>query len=421
MTGLLTRQAAVALMLETTPQLTTETLSLSQCLGRILAEKVKAPRDQPPAALSVMDGYALAEQRDLLQGSEFKVIGTSQPGAPFADNLTKGDAVRILTGAAVPKGAIRVVVQEDTKREGEHIILTAHIDATSPSFVRPAGADFAEGETVLAKGTRLASAHLALAAAANRAELNVIRKPKVAIVASGDELVEPGGTLSPDIIVNSAAYGVAALAEAFGAEVTCSGVLADDKLRALEQIEEMGVLDHRAVDLLVLIGGASVGDRDVARPVIEALAGRIVFAGVAMKPGKPVWSASLPKGPQVLGLPGNPASALVCAQLFLGAWINRCMLQPAGSDAVTARTAVALRANGPREAFLRATHTVDDEGRLIVEPSQRQDSGLLTPFAGATCLLRRPAHAPALKAGQACEIVPLVGYAGRVGRMPSHT
>jgi len=361
----------------------TERARLIDAPERILAEDLTARVTQPPFAASAMDGYAV-RFADMAPGARLRVIGESPAGAAFDGALQAGEAVRIFTGGVVPAGADHVIIQEDVNRDGDAIVI---VEAQhDPSNIRAAGIDFREGDIVLRAGQALHGARLALAAAANVAELNVARPPVVAILASGDELAEPGSQLKPGQIVGSTGYGLAALIAEWGGQPRLLGTAGD----TIASVHAM--LDGAAdADLVVPLGGASVGDRDVS-------------------PGKPTWFGQAGEQ-RVLGLPGNPASALVCAQLFvkplLWAATGRKM-----ADAVkrtAGRLAEDAPGNGPRETYLRAYAEIGPDGVLAVTHFPRQDSSLLTPFAASNCLLRLAPNAPSAKTGDPCEVLLLDG------------
>lgn len=399
---LLSVEEALTILLSNVSVLEPERISLDEARSRVLAELVTAERAQPPAALSAMDGYAI---RQADWPGPFEVIGASHAGAPFAGKIGPAQTVRIMTGAIVPRGADRVVIQEVTVIQEARLVLTDEASPDGPCLVRPVGHDFDAGQRLLKPGTRLGPAQIALAAAANCAEVDVFRAPRVRVLASGDELCEPGSVLGDSAIVDAASYGVAGIVAAEGGVPVRSGILPDDETRADAMLREVLARETTQTDLLVLIGGASVGDRDLLRPLIEGLGGDILFAGVAMRPGKPTWSARFNNGPMVLGLPGNPASALACAHVFLAPLLKAIQGGEPGPRFVRARLEKRLAANGPRETYLRGTHCTDEAGTVLARADERQDSGLLTPFAAATALIRRLPGAPAAEAGEPVDLL----------------
>jgi molybdopterin molybdotransferase len=395
---MITLEAARALLLADVAPLGHEQVALDAAVGRILAEDVIARFDQPAARTSAMDGYAVTEV-DAVPGARLALVGDAYAGAPFAGTLAPGQAVRIATGGVVPSGADRVVMQEVIRRDGDAVILDGPIDGAT--FVRPAGGDFRCGETLLQAGQAVTAARVGLAAAASVAALAVRCRPRVAIFASGDELREPGEALGPGEVANSAAFALAALVEAWGGIADRRTVLPDDADRARALIGEG--LD---ADVVVLIGGASVGDRDVLRPVVERLGATIAFDRIAVQPGKPSWHARFPGGPLLLGLPGNPASAFVCAHLLLEPLLAALLARPSRTSPRPAKLTDTLPANATRETWWRAHLSIDPTGQRLVTPDPRRDSSLQRPLAAANSLLRQPAGV-ALAPGATVEVIEL--------------
>ena len=400
--NLLSLDQARALLLADVATLDAETLPTAECGGRTLAADLAADRDQPPDPVSAMDGYAMRND-DAVAGARLRIIGEAPAGAPFGGEVAPGTAVRIATGGVVPKGADRVVIQEIVERDGGRIRIVAQPGRAS--YVRPAGCDFAAGQLLLAAGEVLAPARLGLAAAANRGALEVRRRPRVAIFASGDELREPGSTLAPGLVVNSAGYALAELVAAWGGVAIRHAILSDDRARCSEQIRGAG-LD---ADVILPLGGASVGERDVLRFALQEFGARMIFERIAVQPGKPCWHARFADGGLVLGLPGNPASAFVCAHLLLKP-LMRALLGRAESDRpVAAALTRAMPEGADREVYWRAALRAGDAGRLEVTPDDRQDSSLQTPLASANALIRRPPNAPAAAAGDLTEVLMIGG------------
>jgi molybdopterin molybdotransferase len=400
---LLSLDEARALLLAEVAPVDAQSLPIADCGGATLAADLVAERSQPPDPVSAMDGYAVRED-DAMAGAALSVIGDAPAGAPFGGKVAPGTAVRIATGGVVPPGAERIVIQEIVERDGDRIRIAA---PPGPArYVRPAGCDFAAGQLLVGAGERLSPARLGLAAAANRASLQVRRRPNVAIFASGDELREPGADLAPGLIVNSAGYALADLVAAWGGVAVRHSILSDDRARCAEQILRAG-LD---ADVILPLGGASVGERDVLRSVLEELGARILFERIKVQPGKPCWHARFPDGRLVLGLPGNPASAFVCAHLLLKPLMD-ALLGRAGPDGfVRAALTGDMPGGGDREVYWRARLRADDGGRLEVTPDERQDSGLQTPLASANALIRRLPNAPAAVAGDLVETLELEGF-----------
>jgi molybdopterin molybdotransferase len=389
---------ARAAMLSGISALEPETVALEQALGRVLADDIHASRDQPPFDVSAMDGCAVrsADTPGLLQ-----LAGESAAGRGFAGNCGEGSAIRISTGAAIPQGADSVVIQEEVRREGSAITVPASLPR---QHIRLRGGDFKAGMLLLARGRLLDGVGLSLAAASGRAMLPVVRQPRVAILSSGDELAAPGTTPGPWQIFDSATHGMAALIRSWGGAAHRLGV-ARDETSAIAQAAEQGLRDN---DLLVVIGGASVGDHDHARPALVQLGLQFSVDKVAIRPGKPTWFGTTPFGP-VLGLPGNPASALVCAELFLKPLLAAMQGRNPEPRFRRAALAQALPANGPREHYLRSALAADTEGRLTVRAFEDQDSSLISVFAAANALIRLPPSAPVLAAGTLVDVLPLDG------------
>jgi molybdopterin molybdotransferase len=391
-------------MLADAARLGVEPVALPDAIGRVLAAPIVADRDQPPFDASAMDGWAI-RRADLSPEARFRIVGESAAGRAHAQPVEAGQAVRIFTGAPVPPGADLVVIQENAVRDGDIVSFTVDRDPP-PGNIRPAGGDFRSGDALLAEGTRIDAWRLSLAAAAGRATLSVARRPRVAILATGDELVPPGATPAADQIFESGSFSLAALVTAWGGEAVKLKAQADD-LAAIAR-----AVDAAEADLIVTVGGASVGDHDLVKPALRTLGLDLRVQTIAVRPGKPTWFGTLaPKdgkdGRRVLGLPGNPASALVCAELFL----RPLLAALTGADpalAISAGVLVApLPATGPREHWMRAARAIDAEGRVTVTPFPDQDSSLIGVFSRADCLIVRPAGAPAAEVGEVVELLPL--------------
>jgi molybdopterin molybdotransferase len=371
----------------------TEEVPLAEAAGRVLAADVVARRAQPPFAASAMDGYAV-RAADITEGAAFRVIGEAPAGRGYPGHVGRGEAVRIFTGAPVPAGADFVVIQEDAETTPTGMRLAAL--PSRNANIRPAGGDFAPGDRIVAP-RRLRAADIALAAAMNAPTVAVRRRPEVAVIATGDELVQPGEEPGPDQIVASNALGLKALFEAEGAIARLLPIARDTEA----SLEAAFRLAHGS-DLVVTIGGASVGDHDFVAPVAERLGMERAFYKVAMRPGKPLMAGRLGEA-AVVGLPGNPVSAMVCGHVFVLPLL-RVMLgfPPAPAPRRRAHLARAIDANGPREHYMRACRKGDG-----VAPFDRQDSSLLSILSGADALLVRPPYDPPRKAGDEVEIVPL--------------
>lgn len=384
-------EEAQKLIRETLTPVGTEAVALEDAMGRILAEPVKARLSQPPFRSSAMDGYAVRLADVAEKGVRLPVIGVSSAGARFNGALQPDAAVRIFTGAPVPDEADHVLIQEHAERNGDTIIVT-HAQGSAKN-IRPLGVDFREGETLLEAGTRLAGPALALAAAGNVATVQVRKRPRVAIIANGDELVMPGGAPGPDEIICSIPFGLAPMIRDWGGAPDFLGAAPDDK-RAIRAVVERA-LDY---DLIAPIGGASVGDRDYMHAVFDELGFSPVFNKVAVKPGKPAWFGKLGNA-AVLGLPGNPASALVTAILFVKTALTQMLARNDATMQFSARTTTPLKATGPRETYLRARIVIGADGERRIAPFENQDSSLLSVMARADALIRRPANGPAVPEG----------------------
>jgi molybdopterin molybdotransferase len=394
---------ALARVLASAPQaLPAEHVPLAQAAGRTLAGDLAARRTQPPVDVSAMDGYALIFDDIAQVPATLEVIGASSAGHGFAGEVAHGKAVRIFTGAPVPKGADTVLIQENTKAEGARV--TAVENEARGRNIRKAGLDFVTGQALLPRGRRLGAPELALAAAMNHAELPVARRPRVALLATGDELVAPGQEPGPDQIVASNTYAVAAYAEAAGAEVIDLGIVGDT-FAALEGAIRRA--REAKVDVLVTVGGASVGDHDLVQTALTREGMELGFWKIAMRPGKPLMHGQL-GDMRILGLPGNPVSAIVCAVLFLIPLVRALQGDPeAGRDPSTAAVlGCDLGPNDTRQDYLRATLKPGD-GLPVATPFGRQDSSMLRTLADSQCLVIRPPHAPAAKAGDSCRVVVL--------------
>ncbi|MGD0562705.1 MAG: gephyrin-like molybdotransferase Glp [Roseiarcus sp.] len=378
-----------------------ESVALGDALGRTLARDVRALRAQPPFANSAMDGYALRAADAVPAPARLQVIGESAAGRAFGGRVAKGEAVRIFTGAPMPDGADAVVVQEEARREGASVTIQAGV---SPGEnVRTPGFDFEEGEAMLAAGRRLTPRDIALAAAANHPALPVRRRPRVAILATGDELVAPGAARGPAQIVASNNFAVAGIVVAAGGEPIDLGIAVDDQ-SALAR--SLAAAREAKADVLVTLGGASVGDYDLVQKALIDAGMELGFWRIAMRPGKPLIHGRL-GAMRVLGLPGNPTSSTVCALLFLRPLLRALVGDPqAGADpSEPARLAVALAANAARQDYMRATLTRDGDGVFLASPVESQDSSLVKALARAEALIVRAPGAPPAEAGEACRIV----------------
>lgn len=374
-----------------------ETIPLADALGRTLATSLTAKRDQPPFLASAMDGYAV---RDATQNDILTVVAESAAGHGWDGTVELGQAVRIFTGAPVPNGADRVVIQENVTRSGDAITLTEPL--THNINIRPQGADFTSDFEL--KATRLlAPADLALVAAMNHPKVEVTRKPKVALISTGDELLMPGGDPNPDQIIASNVFALQAMLRQTGAEPNVLPI-APDTPEALNNILQDA--ENWGADIIVTIGGASVGDHDLVAPALDRFGVTRSFHKIAMRPGKPLMAGA--KGATAfLGLPGNPVSAVVCGHLFLLPMVRRA-LGHAGvlPQALTARLNAPLPKGGPRAHYMRARFEEGTEGRNVTA-FDKQDSSMLTILADANCLLLRPIDDPEKASGDSVTIYPI--------------
>lgn len=379
----------------------TETVPLAEAVGRTLASDVVARRDQPPFPASAMDGYAVRAV-DIAPGKVLRVVGTSRAGCPLEGSIGPGEVARILTGAAVPEGADAILIQENAVRQGETMRALAAVEAGR--FVRPRGFDFAAGDALVRAGDVLDAGRLSLAAAAGADRVATIRPPRVALIATGDEIVMPGAEPGPAQIFASSITGVGTVLREVACNVIPLGVAADTRESLAAAFD---AAEAARADLVVTLGGASVGDHDLVRPVLVERGVELAFEKVAIRPGKPLMHGR-DANRLYLGLPGNPVSSLVCARVFglplLAALQGRGYAQPwtraeLGGD---------LPANDEREEFMRCSVTVlPEDGRIVAHPFARQDSSLVSRYAEADALFHRPANAPATGAGATCRIIPL--------------
>lgn len=385
-------------LLSDVERLPMEEVPLAEAHDRILARPLLALRTQPPFDASAMDGYAVQAADTLDANVPLAIIGESAAGHRFAGRIASRQAVRILTGAPVPEGADTVLIQENTRRLDDHSILATEPVAAGRN-IRKSGLDFAEGDSLLPAGRLLDAGALSLSAAANHPVLPVIRKPRVAIIATGDELVLPGSVPGEDQIIASNSYGVAAIARKAGAKVLDFGVVGDDRAKIASVVAEA----RQQADIIVTLGGASVGDHDLVRPVLEAEGMRLDFWKIAMRPGKPLMFGRL-GDVRVLGLPGNPVASLVCSHLFLAPLVAKLGGRPHRFDIRNATLEAPLRENDQRQDYIRAISEQHVE-RLTAAPFPVQDSSMLNTLASADCLIIRPPFAPASEAGDLVQVM----------------
>jgi molybdopterin molybdotransferase len=390
MSGLLDVDEALRRLLDGLTPLPSETLPLALARSRSLAENVAALHTQPPFNAAAMDGYAICWAD---RAGPWRVVGTAAAGHGWPGSLGPGEAVRIFTGAPLPAGADTIAVQEDISRVDDLATLAGDGPPRQGAHIRAAGQDFATGSLIARAGEHLTPARIGLIAASGQASVAVVRRPRVTLIATGDELVPPGTAPGPDQIISSNSLMLAALFEAAGADVHDPGIIPDQP-QALA-----AALSSADADLIVTIGGASVGDHDLVVPVLRQLGATLDFWKIAMRPGKPMLAGRLGNA-RVIGLPGNPVSAFVCALLFVLPWLARCSGRPETLPMVRLPLAAPLPANGVRRDHLRA-RIVD--GR--VEAFASQDSALLGLLAAAQVLIVRPPDAPPAIAGEMVDCI----------------
>ena len=381
--------------------LATEQVVLEHAAGRVLASDLAALVTNPPSDVSAMDGYAVRAWDTRASNSRLRVTGTSAAGSGFGGIVEPGCAVRIFTGAPMPGGSDAVVIQENVTREGDAIVLHADGQVAAGRHVRRAGLDFRAGDVLLARGRRLGARELSLAASMNHAAVPCVRRPRVAVLATGDELVPPGTQPGPDQIVSSTPAGLAADIARWGGEPILLGIARD----TVEDIRAK-LADAASFDILVTIGGASVGDYDLVQKALSPELA-LQFWKIAMRPGKPLIHGTF-RGARLLGLPGNPVSAFVCAQLFLKPLIFALTgaTEPAWTF-VEARLASDVGANDTRQEYARAQLERSADGTFVVRPLPVQDSSMLRFLATADGLMVRPPHDPARKAGDEVTVLTL--------------
>ncbi len=382
--------------------LAAETVPVAEGLGRVIAEDLIARVTQPPSAVSAMDGYAVRAGDVATPPVTLRQIGVAPAGSAFAGRVGAGECVRIFTGGPVPDGADAIVIQENASAEGDRI--TVRQTAKPGTYVRPAGLDFRSGEIGVPAGRRLTARDVGLAAAMNRPWISVRRRPRIAIVSTGDEVVLPGDPIGPHQIVSSNGFALGAFVAACGGVPIQLGVVRDDAA-ALQAI----AAGAQGADLLVTSGGVSVGEHDLVRQALGQSGLAVDFWRIAMRPGKPLMFGRIGATP-VLGLPGNPVSSLVCALIFLRPAIARMLgASTEGEHSDRAVLGRDLEANDRRQDYLRATLSTDESGRRVATPFAKQDSSMLSLLAKADCLVVRPPLAPAARKGDPVEIVTFPG------------
>ena len=382
-----------------------EQVSLASAGGRVVAEQVTAKLLQPPFDCSAMDGYALIAPQNIEYPIELRVIGESAAGKRFEGKLNEGTAVRIFTGAPMPEGADCIVIQEDTERSGDKLTIQQGLD--KGRHIRRAGLDFAPGDTVLPIGRELDAPALSLAAASGNATVSVFKQPRIAILATGDELVPPGVIPGPDQIVASNSLGIAEIVRRAGGKPEDMGIIIDDPAKIESAIDH--VLDD-GIDILVTIGGASVGDRDFVHSALKNCGVDLDFWKIAMRPGKPLMygrKTVAGKTVHIIGLPGNPVSSLVCSLVFLRPLVAQLSGFAQTADIRPARFGQPMNANDHRRDFVRSTVEQAVDGTLIVTPLPIQDSSMLSALVRSNALLIRDENAPPAAAGESCTILML--------------
>jgi molybdopterin molybdotransferase len=386
---------AVARIAKSFVPLASEMVPVAEAAGRVLAEDAVARLDHPPAPMSAMDGYAVRNS-DARVGAELSIIGEAPAGRPFSGRVGAGEAVRIFTGGVVPEGADSVVIQEDTQSAGTRILIK---EAPRPGEnVRPRALDFRCGEILIARGNRLCARDLALIAAGDMAKISVTRKPRVAIVATGDELSRPGEPRKQGGIVASSTYALQAMVRQWGGEAKDVGIL-PDKPEAFAALPEAA----KTADLIVTQGGASVGDHDLVQNALKPHGFALDFWRIAMRPGKPLIFGRLRDTP-FIGLPGNPVSAMVCAVLFIQPAIAAMLEMAYEPPIARARLGAPLRANGRRQDYIR-TRLIRRDGVLTAEPFALQDSSMQKIFAQSDGLIVRRIDAPAAEPGEDVDVL----------------
>ncbi|MDP6805440.1 MAG: molybdopterin molybdotransferase MoeA [Rhodospirillales bacterium] len=382
------------------PVMPPELVSLSDAHARVLADDVASHRTQPPADVSAMDGYAVRAADVAAAPVRLRRIGESAAGKGFEGTLGAGETVRIFTGAPLPAGADAIVIQEHAETDGSTVTTTESVPPGT--YVRPRGLDFNEGDGLLRAGTMLDARAVGLAAAMNVPWISVRRRPRIAILATGDELIMPGEPVGPDQILSSNSLALGAFVTSLGADALDLGIAGDDA-----QSLANGLSAARGADMLVTIGGASVGDHDLVRDALGAKGLELDFFRIAMRPGKPLVFGRLGPMP-VLGLPGNPVSVGVTAIIFLAPAIRAMLgMSPAPASAGWARLGRDLGANDQRQDYLRAALRRDEDGTLVATPFETQDSSMLALFAAAGCLVVRAPFAKPAAVGTWVSIIPL--------------
>jgi len=379
-----------------------ELIGLDKAAWRNLAEDIAARYDQPPFPASAMDGYAIAAWPD--GGHYLTIIGESRAGHPFDGGLQSGEAVRVFTGAPMPAGSTFILLQEDVEVHEASVRLKQNQPRTTKSHIRLQGSDFRSGDVLLRRGERLDPWRLSLAAAAGAAEVRVAERPRIALVCNGAELSPLHAPLGPGQVFESNSYALHALIIEWGGLPQLCTVDVDDRDALIMALQESPNL---AADFIVTVGGASVGVYDVVKPALNALGIQWAFDGVNLKPGRPIAFGRLPDGRGVLCLPGNPAAALVCAQLFLKRLIENALGIDPTNRLSTLPLIIDMPGNGARETYLRARIVLNEAGLARLSPWADQDAAAIQSFAQSQALVRRRPHAIPARAGDLAEYLPL--------------
>ena len=399
--------ALAAILKDATP-LPGEEVAVAEAAFRVLSQDLQALRTQPPFSASAMDGYAVRHADLENIPISLNVVGEAGAGHPYDGEIADGECIRIFTGAPVPESADTIIIQENTETvDGSKKRVRILQSEAEGKFIRKKGLDFTNGETLLKSGTVLDPSSLSLAAAMNHASVPVVRKPKVAIIATGDELLPPGSEVGPGQIIASNSFGVAALVQSAGGIALDLGIVGDTVEAHAAAFNEAIRLD---ADILVTLGGASVGEHDLVQKVLLDMGAKIDFWRIAMRPGKPLMFGSLPHNTgsmRFLGLPGNPVSSLVCSHLFLRPLITALAGRTQSDQIETCILGTSLPKNDQRQDYLRASISINSDGQKIATSFNRQDSSMLSLMAQSDCLIIRPPFAPAANAGDECKIVRL--------------
>ncbi|UXM94001.1 molybdopterin molybdotransferase MoeA [Bartonella sp. HY329] len=402
--ALMTVDEALHRLTEKATLLESETIDISFAGGRFLSEPLLAKLTQPPFNSSAMDGYAVKSDEEIAAGTRFKVVGEAAAGHIFKGKVNKGESIRIFTGAAVPEDVNSVIIQENINKLDDGFIELTQNSAAHAN-IRPAGGDFTKGDVILPAATQLTPSAIGLAAASGHATVSVIRSPRIAILSTGDELVPAGTIPGEGQIVASNGYALAQLAMDHGGEVIDLGIVADNRSQIHSAIQ---AAKQQKADILITSGGVSVGDYDLVQEVMQEAGMELDFWKIALRPGKPLMFGTIKNGEHnmlVLGLPGNPVSAIVTATLFLLPMMDKMRGNQSAQRIMNAKLTKALKANGPRRHYIRGTMKSDEQGILHVTPAASADSSLMKIMAQSNCLIINEIDAPALNIGDTVKIL----------------